>query len=401
MMWYEWKKIFERRLNLAAMAAGYLLIGICVCCYISQISYYDEKTEQYIEGPKAARLNTERAEKQTQVISEEYITAMIRDMQSKGMDFESDDAYIEIVRPMGDIYYFVVKNYTDMQKNILDEKALNTLNVTEGAHFYEQRMKKITDYLNLDFSYGNYKELEKDYWVQKAKDTVIPFRWGGTDAIDTVWAIVLVGFYLIFVAAICVSPVFASEHETGAVSLLLTTKYGKDRMIWAKIAVSMLFCIVYLSVGNLLAVCAVGLVLGFEGADLPVQLWNSVIPYNMTAGWACVWSFAVILLISLAVVLFMLLCSARLHSSIATLVIGIVVLAAPALFPMSKTSGLWNHINYLFPVRAANLKEVMGLYVSYPFGGHVISYIGMVVIVYTAVGLLSCLLIRKGFIKMR
>lgn len=211
----------------------------------------------------------------------------------------------------------------------------------------------------------------------------------------------MVGFYLIFVAAVCVSTVFAAEHETGAVSLLLTTKYGKDRIVLAKIAVSLLFCVVYLFVGILGALGAVGLVLGFEWTDLPVQLWNTVIPYNMTAGWACVWSFAVILLISLAVVSFMLMCSARLRSSIAALVAGIVILIAPALFPMSRTSGLWNHINYLFPVRDANLKEIMGAYVSYAVGGQVIPYIGMVIIVYAAVGLLSLFAIRKGFIKVR
>lgn len=43
MMRFEWKKIFERRLNVAAMLLGYLLIGVCVFNYITQESFYDER----------------------------------------------------------------------------------------------------------------------------------------------------------------------------------------------------------------------------------------------------------------------------------------------------------------------------------------------------------------------
>jgi hypothetical protein len=36
-----------------------------------------------------------------------------------------------------------------------------------------------------------------------------------------------VAYYFIFVIAVCISPVFASEYESGAAALLLTTKYWK------------------------------------------------------------------------------------------------------------------------------------------------------------------------------
>lgn len=43
------------------------------------------------------------------------------------------------------------------------------------------------------------------------------------------------------------------EYESGAALLLLTTKFGKNRLIWSKIAVSLLFTVGYLSVGILAA----------------------------------------------------------------------------------------------------------------------------------------------------
>ena len=401
MIWFEWKKIFERRLNVAAMLIGYLLIGICVYNYISQASFYDERTDSYIEGVAAYRLAQERAAKQTDVISEEYMTRLIGEIQSHGMDLESDEAYIEITRPLGDIFYFAAKNYTDMRENIINRNALNHVDLTEGAQFYENRMKKITDYLNMDFSYGNYKETEKAYWIRKAQQTVTPFRWGSESVMNSVFDTVAIGFYLWFVVIICASSVFSSEYESGAAALLLTTKYGKNRLAWAKIAVMVLFTVAYVSVGLLAGVGVIGLLLGFEGADLPIQLWNSVIPYNLTIGQVCLGSFAMVVLIGVVLVLILLCCSAQLRSSLATLVIGIALIIAPAFFPMSKESGLWNHINYLFPVRIVDLKAVLGSFVSYTVGDFVIPYVGMVVIVYSVIGVVALALTRKGFVKAR
>ncbi len=399
MMKFEWKKIFGRRLNVTAMLSGYLLIGICVFAYISQASFYDEETGIYIEGMEAYRRSQERANGQTDVISEEYMTQLIRRIQGYGMNLESDEAYAEIIRPLGDIFYFAAENYTDMRENIVDRNSLLEVDLTDGARFYEQRMKKITDYLNMDFSYGNYKEAEKAYWIQKAENTVTPFRWGGMEVMTSVWDVVSIGFYLWFVIVICISSVFSSEYESDAASLLLTTKYGKDRLVWMKIAVALLFSVAYPSVGILLAAGIIGLLFGFQGADLPVQLWNSVIPYNLTVGQACLWNFAIVLLIGMTIALVLLCCSAGLRSSLATMVIGMVIMIAPAFFPMSKRSGLWNHINFLFPVRACNLKEMLGSFVSYTVGNHVIPYVEMLVIVYAAVSIAALLFIRRGFVK--
>lgn len=346
-------------------------------------------------------MQEELAQSQTDVITEAYVTDLIRDIQSRGIDLESDDAYTEIIRPLGDMFYFVSKNYTDMRSKNTDMDALDKVDVSEGAHFYEHRMEKITDYLNMDFSYGNYTEAEKAYWIAKAGRTNVPLRWGSKRVMNQVGELLFAGFYLWFVVVICVSSVFSSEYESGAAYLLLTTKYGKDRLVRSKIGVAALFTVGYLTGGALLAVVPVALLLGLPGADLPIQLWNPVIPYNMTIGQTCLGMFGLLLLIGSAIALALMCCSAGLRSSLATLVIGVAFIIAPAFIPMSKKSGLWNHINYLFPVRAFNLEDVMGAYVSYAAGNVVISYTAMVVIVYAAVSAVALLLIRRMFVKVR
>lgn len=396
MIWFEWKKIFERRLNVIAMLAGYVLMGVCVFVWISQARFYDERTQTYIEGVGAVRLNQQHAQAQTDILSEEYVTQLIRDIQDVHLDLESDEAYTDVIRPLGDIFWVTAKNYTDMSEQMIDRNVLNTVDLAEGAQFYERRIKKITDFLNMDFSFGNYKEIEKTYWIQKAEETKIPFHWGDMDIMDMVWNLTAPGIYFVFVIVICISSVFSSEYESGAAGLIFTTKYGKSRLVWCKIAVSVLFSVGYMAAGIALGVGAIGAVLGFQGAELPIQLWDSVIPYNLTAGQACAANFAVLLLVGIAIALVLLCCSAGMRSSLATLVIGMALMIAPAFFPMSKVSGLWNHINYLFPIRAVDLKTVLGSFVSYAVGNCVVSYIDMIVIVYTVVSVGAVLLIRKG-----
>lgn len=399
MIRFEWKKIFERRLNVIAMLLGYVLIGVCVFAWISDARSFDEKTQTDIEGINAFRLNQQRAEAQTDILSEEYVTQLVREIKNFHLDLESDEAYAEVICRLGDIFWVAAKNYTDMRERIVDRNVLNEIDLTDGAHFYEQRMKKITDFLNMDFSFGNYKEIEKTYWIQKAEAVKTPFQWGSRDIMDIVWDLIAPGFYLIFVIVICVSSVFSSEYESGAVSLLFTTKYGKKRLIWSKIAVSLIFTVGYVVIGIALGLGAIGLILGFQGADLPVQLWDTVIPYNLTVGQTCAANFAVLLLVSITVALVLLCCSARIRSSLATLVIGMALMIAPAFIPMSKESGLWNHINYLFPVRVIDLKTVLGSFVSYTAGNCVISYVEMIVIVYLVISVIAVLLIRTGCCK--
>ncbi len=401
MILFELKKIFERKLNIIAIVAGYLLIGVCAFSYISQTSYYDKKSDTYIYGIEAIHAAQERASGQTDIISEEYVTSLIQEIQSQNINLESDEAFVQVIRPLGSIFYFVANHYTDMRENITNSQNLNMIDLTNGAKFYEQRIKKVTDYLNLDFSYGNYSAAEKTYWIEKTKAVEVPFAWGDKTVMGIVWDIIAIGFYLLFVIVICISSIFSSEHESGAAPLLLTTKYGKNRLITSKIITAMLFAVCYIGLPLLVATGVIGALLGFSGADLPVQLWNSVIPYELTAGQACMISLGIALLICLAVTSFMLLCSARFKSSLAALVSGFALLIAPAFFPMSRSSGLWNHVNFLFPVRAMNVKEILGAFTSYTLGNHVISYLGMIVILYSVVAVLALVPIKKGFITMK
>lgn len=395
---FEWKKIVQRKLNVVAMLVGYVLIGICLFCYISQASYYDVKTNTYITGVKAYHENRLKNEAMTDYLTEEYVTEVIAQIQEKNMDLESDVGYTEVIRPIGSLFYLLGNHYQSSQE-YGKLNRLNEVSISNGARFYERRIEKINELLNMDYSFGNYSEEEKEFWLNKALEVDTPLNWGDKCSMDTVWMIISISFYLLFVIMICVSPVFASEYESGAAALLLTTKHGKNKLIIAKIITAIVFSLVYLFVGIGTAVGIFGMVVGIWGTELPIQLVRTTIPYDWSIGKACVISFAIILLVALAIALFTVMLSARTKGSMVTLVIDFVLLIGPAFFPMSKESGLWNHINYLFPVRAIMVEEVISAFNSYQIGTLVISYLGMVVIVYSVVAILSLFGVKNGFAK--
>lgn len=397
-IYFEMRKIFGRKFNVVVMLTGYILILICAVNYIREESFYDETTQSYIYGIEAFRMSEEKNRELTDYLTEEYLTKLTEEIQEKNMNMDSDEAYLQVIRPKLDILHVLCSNYMEMGYYV-DWNKLNEISTEGGIGFYERRMEKVEEYLNKDFSYGNYSQEEKAFWLKKEQEVQTPFQWGDKSAMDTVWIIIQIAFYLMFVLAVCISPVFASEYESGAATLLLTTKYGKTKLIWAKISAAVLFSLGYVAIGIGMGIAIEGIAVGFQGAELPVQLWGTIIPYNWTIGKTCVVSFAMVLLLAGAFTLFTMFVSARIKGSLMTLVIGFAVLIGPAFLPMSKESGLWNHMNYLFPVRVALTKDVISTLNSYRFGPVVLSYLGMAVLVYAVVGIISLLGIGKGFAR--
>lgn len=398
MIYYEFAKIFRRKVNVIVMLAGIVLMVVCAVNYVRQEPFYDKASGTYVNGREAFRLEEKTNNEMADYLTEEYLTGVVEGVQEKHMDMESDQAYEQVIRTKEDLISLICKNYADVGDEI-DWNKLNEISTENGMGFYERRLDKVEEYLNMDFSYGNYSEAEKEFWMEKEKEVQTPFAWGDKTVMNKIWTMMEVGFYFLFVIAVCTAPVFASEYESGASALLLTTRYGKTKLIYAKILASVLFALVYTAVGLGIGVGILGLAVGFHGAELPVQLWDSIIPYDWSIGKTLWISFAIILLMGLMISLFTMLLSARVKSGLSTLVIMFALLVGPAFLPMSKTSSLWNHINYLFPVRVTMTKDVISTLNSYQFGPVILSYLGMTVLTYVVVAVISFFGIGNGFAR--
>lgn len=404
LLFFEWKKIFEKKLNVIAMVAGYLLILGVTVSYIMQEEVWDAESEQYVSGVEAYESRREQKEGMTDFLTEDYVTELTKRIQAQciqrgGISLDSDEGYIEVVRANGvDMVYLLGDMYTE-KGDFVELENINKIVTDGGIQFYERRMEKISNYLNLDFSYGNYSEKEKEFWLNMAEQVQTPFQWGDAAVMDIARIIIGIAFYLLFVIAICVAPVFAAECESGAVALLLTTKRGKTTLITAKILAAVVFAIVYLSVGIGSALLTLGMIVGFWGSELPVQLWDVNIPYNWNLGEACAISVLIMLLLALSITLLTLAWSSRSQSGFMVLVLDMLLLVGPVFLPTSKSSGLWNHIMALFPAYSMNIRDVMQSFISYRFGDVVLSYMAMIVLVYLVVSVISLFSIKGGFAK--
>lgn len=381
MIYYEFQKIFKRKFNIAAMLAGYLLMLVCVIVFVTQESFYDADSDSYVYGIQGYRMSEIRNAELTDYLTEDYLTDVVKGIQEKNMDLQTDEAYMQVIRPISSLLVVICVNYTDIGESV-EWGTLNEISAENGIRFYERRMEKIEEYLNLDFSYGRYSEQEKTFWLEKENEVRIPFQWGDKSVMNSVWNTIEISFYLMFVVAVCISPVFASEYESGASALLFTTRYGKSKLITAKILAAILFSLAYIAVGIGMGVAIIGITLGFPGAELPVQLWNTIIPYNWTVGKTCVISLAMKLLVALTFSLFTMLLSSKIKRSLSTLVIAFTVLIGPIFLPMSAECRLWNQINSLFPISVLMTKDMISTLNSYQFGPVIFSYLGMAVLVY-------------------
>jgi len=126
-------------------------------------------------------------------------------------------------------------------------------------------------------------------------------------------------------------------------------------------------------------------ILGADGWNLPVQLWDTIIPYQLTAAEACMINLLIVFLLSCSLTAITLLLSAVCKSQMIVLAIDVLLFFGSVFLPSSKTSGLWNHILCLLPIHTFNLRDVLKMYNSYQFGNVVISYLMMILIVYALI----------------
>ena len=95
-----------------------------------------------------------------------------------------------------------------------------------------------------------------------------------------------IGMFLAMLIILALSPIFAEEKTLKTDAIQLSAKYGRSKLITAKLIASLLFSMAELLVFFGLDVLINGLIYGFEGWGLPVQLdyLTMNVPYSLTFG---------------------------------------------------------------------------------------------------------------------
>lgn len=394
---FELKKILGRKANLIAMSLGLLLIVVSNILTIHGSSLLLEEGNT-IEGAAAIRKQAEIENALTTELSEEFLTEFLQEYQQAIQNNPFGYDY-SLISSKSNLFALIAAHYSEWNDNNWEWEDLKQISTENDIGFYKRRIEKIETLLNADYTYGNFTDTEKGYWLQKAEAISTPFVWGSRETWEMIWISIRALFFQCFVVGICIAPVFAEEYQKRTDSLILSTKHGKNRLIHAKIISSFVFTLFYIALCSILSIGINIVLLGIDGWNLPVQLWNTMIPYHFNAAGACGLNLLIIFLISFLITAITLMFSTVCKNQMIALAIAILLFFGPLFIPFSKTSGLWNHILYLCPIYTFNLTDVLKTYNSYQLGGIVISYFMMIVIAYVIIAAICLCCTERNFKK--
>lgn len=395
---YELKKLLISRMNLIAMAVGFIILGLTTVYPVLSESEYLSETEESIKGLAAIEYNQKKAEGQADYLTDDYAYEVIKDIQENGYDLSTDDGFFLAYDKYGDLLPYLGNSIKDIKDDSLWTDVITDLELEKYPSFYERRIERIDDYLNMDFSYGNFTEPEKEYWKNRAAKIATPYRWGDTFVPKHYQTVLALSFYLSFVIAVVLSGVFARERDDNTEGILLSTKKGQKEDLYAKIAAGMIIGVGYMILMFAIAFIWLFSELGAFGFDLPVQLIDNSICYCMNMKQFLILQFVISLVIMIFVSAFSCFLSALTKSGVATIAIMFVLLLGPAFIPFSKESNLLNHLNCLALVRVMDLREVLKQFFVFHIGGHIINLPTMSIIVYLSATVMCICGLRKVYI---
>ncbi len=400
---YEFLKILRKKSTLIVMAISLVLTAFLFGLPIMQFQTYNQNG--VIKGTEGIAYEKAQSENYSVLLTEDYITESIQEVQelfenpdNVGTDgnekFLIGDAYWNEIAPREKMLNLIAKAYSDPNEYVSYNHMPN-LDVSNGASFYEAMEIKREKILNAASS--DLSNEQKDYWRNMARNIDIPLQYGYYEG----WEIITTSFELLMFAilAICIviAPAFSGEYQAGTDAVILSGKYGKTKLITAKIIASLLFGTMAF-VLHIIVACGLPLIsFGVDGWNLPLQIAGLTIPYPFTFLQATLINIGVIYLVQLAMIGLTLLLSAKMKSPYLVLIVLVPILFIPIFLTPSGATGAYNLTLFLLPYRAT-IPE-FGKYISYQFGGLVLDTFSMRTIVYAALTVITLPLARLGFKK--
>ncbi len=179
-----------------------------------------------------------------------------------------------------------------------------------------------------------------------------------------------VAVFLCIIVIVCISPVFADEYGTGTDAVILTTRYGKNKVVSAKIISAILFSTIIFAGFALLNTCLYGFTYGLSGGSVSVFLdfWSSGKGYAVTYFQQCIAALILGLLGTMFLTAITLLLSSRLKTAFSSIIMAALIAFLPV-FDIFKISIYIKKIFDLFPINIMNVTDKFGTIINYHFFG--------------------------------
>lgn len=354
MIKFELKKLFSN-----SIVIGSIVVLLFVCFFILQACCFNNSATSTVL-PDGTQLSGRKAIKYNQMIAEKYAGDFTDDTIAKMVaDFSKDypSEYSQMVE--GDVANSALPStYLYLTMFI---PPTNYDEIAQDAIAHGSSIPPLTNAGLVSISdYGT-------AYVDK------PLQYGYNDS----WAYLFTGFcgptiaiafLALIVLVIVISTVFSSEYSTKMDALILTTKYGKNKQIIAKLLTSIIFTTV-LVVGLFFLYCvAFGVHYGLLGWNADIQtnlgllLLGVEIPMNnlqlIFFGLMIVWLAGVFTAAITAMI------SAITKSPFSSLIVAFAVLIVPWILNQILPENTLRDILLIFPANAVNVQEVLLLPVN-------------------------------------
>ena len=233
-----------------------------------------------------------------------------------------------------------------------------------------------------------YTHAERAYWTDKQTGVAEPIEYGYVGGWENI--ISCAAFLVFAILAVCVTlaSTFSFEYQSGADAVVLATRRGRSALVGAKVAAALVYATGYFA---LCAAVVVGFSLVFYGADgfwLSMQSMALSSPYPLTAGQAALVLVGLMYAACMGFACLTLALSSRTSSTLSVFLTDVVLVLLTGLVP-SGGIGVLERALALFPLNFANFSVPFSALESYPLGPVVLDLVGMVLLVYAALALVS------------
>lgn len=402
MIKYEWKKIWKSRLAQLSIIGCGLFLVFCVWSSIMQISATNENGENFsgmsaVEVMKDTQKNIELTQKNVDEIVRQYLKYTSdpnTNSESETHQYLSEEVYRTFYLPNRDLLSLITNVYRELgsgssMKEVLEENV--------GKDFREAQIKRDNTYIDLKKEQGRLTSSEANYWKEKTgnlQEYQYGYHKGWSMILDTLtWPVLIM-----MIICIGIAPIFAGEYQSKCDSLILCMKYGKSKLIFAKIVSGWLYATcVYWGI-TLICSSVYMIFLGTQGADLPIQLKYPAmsVGYNLTMGEAVVIALLLGYFFTLGIMGITLFMSALLKNTYAVIIVAFLLIIIPTFLSPDTGGYAWSHVLSLLPPKIADFS--FQSYTAYSIGNIVLSWPVMAILINAIVAVICSVL---GYIVFR
>ena len=330
---YEYRKILKRRSTWIALAVvlAWVLFGGFAGIY----------GNYYMEGEKVAThfqmVEMEREalgdlviKKLDQGFFEKKKTDMETIVKDKEAALYSEGAegsrasrwkeYYRAYAPYGKLY-----DLLGLLENCIDGIEIDQV---DGENFYSFRDQA------LDGIYGGERLSHGEIEFHKREDGKVPKPYAYGNMAGYEWYLQMLSptcIILAFAIAIILAPMFAGEYSSHMDALALSCRYGKNKLIWAKVITGISFAAFSTLFFAALSLLEVQVIYGLDGWDLPVQAsilgFFLILPINFL-GLAAV-ATGCCLAAACMVAMVVMFCSAKMKTPFGVIIVSFIFIFAP------------------------------------------------------------------------